>query len=72
MCLEELAFSIVLQAIEDYKLLRHYHRSVIYLGEERISRKELEDFFKSEYCDELLSLTTHLNGRDILRYLNRE
>ena len=67
----ELAFSIVLQAIEDYKLLLEYDVDYIVDDHTLISRAELEEFFNSEWCDGLLSLMSNLTGKAILRHLKK-
>lgn len=67
----ELAFAIVEQAVEDYKLLRKLGLSEMRsYTEGDISKIELEEFFYSEWCDFLLQ-NMKLTGEDILRYLNR-
>ena len=67
----EMAFTIVEQAIEDYKLLQKLGLSEMYsYTEGNISKIELEEFFRSEWCDFLLC-NMRLTGEDILRYLNR-
>ena len=68
----ELAFNIVEQAVIDYKLLLKYGVDRLNLIDEGyITKAEIEDFFRSEWCDFLLC-NMKLTGEDILRYLNRE
>lgn len=67
----ELAFNIVEQAVIDYKLLLKYGVDRLNLLDEGcITKAEIEDFFRSEWCDFLLQ-NMKLTGEDILRYLNR-
>ena len=69
---KEIAFSIIEQAIDDYKRLKRLDIDCLVIDKERpISKREIENFFHSEWCDFLLS-TIDLTGEDILRYLNRE
>lgn len=66
-----LALSIVEKAVTDYKLLLKYNlKEFQFYNEGKISKVELEDFFRSEWCDFLLC-NMRLTGEDILRYLNR-
>lgn len=68
----ELALSIIEKAVTDYKLLLELNvKEIEFCDEGRISKVELEDFFRSEWCDFLLC-SMRLTGEDILRYLNRE
>lgn len=68
---KEMAFFIVERAVVDYKLLQELGVNEINLLDEgMISKAELEDFFRSEWCDFLLC-SMKLTGEDILRYLNR-
>lgn len=68
----ELALSIIEKAVNDYKLLLELNvKEIDFFDEGRISKVELEDFFRSEWCDFLLC-NMRLTGEDILRYLNRE
>ena len=68
----ELALSIIEKAVTDYKLLLELNvKEIDFFDEGRISKVELEDFFRSEWCDFLLC-NMRLTGEDILRYLNRE
>lgn len=68
----DLVLSIIEKAVNDYRLLKEIGAKKIYLLDEgTISKKELEDFFCSDWCDFLLS-NMDLTGKDILRYLNRE
>lgn len=67
----ELALSIIEKAVTDYKLLLKLNvKEIEFCDEGRISKVELEDFFRSEWCDFLLC-NMRLTGEDILRYLNR-
>ena len=69
---KDIAFSIIEQAIEDYKLLKSFDVDELdFYDEDTISKSELEEFFNSDWCDFLL-LNMNLTGEDILRYLNRE
>ena len=68
---KEMAFFIVERAVVDYKLLQELDVNELNLLDEgMISKTEIEDFFRSEWCDFLLCNMT-LTGEDILRYLNR-
>lgn len=58
-----LAFAIILQAVEDYRFCKEFHM------EEEL--KEVEEFFKSEWCNQLL-LNMKLTGKDILTFLESE
>lgn len=67
----ELALSIIEKAVTDYKLLLELNvKKIEFCNEGKISKVELEDFFRSEWCDFLLC-NMRLTGEDILRYLNR-
>lgn len=67
----ELALSIIEKVVTDYKLLLELNvKEIEFCDEGRISKVELEDFFRSEWCDFLLC-NMRLTGEDILRYLNR-
>ena len=69
---KDIAFSIIEQAIDDYKLLKSFDVDELdFYDEDTISKSELEEFFNSDWCDFLLS-NMNLTGEDILRYLNRE
>lgn len=57
---KDLAYAIVLQAVEDYRECR-------FLGK---STTKLERFFKSKWCDTLLC-DCEFNGEMILDYLQR-
>lgn len=68
----ELALSITEKAVTDYKLLLELNvKEIEFCDEGRISKVELEDFFRSEWCDFLLC-NMRLTGEDILSYLDRE
>ena len=68
---KEMAFFIVERAVVDYKLLQELDVNELNLLEEgMISKTEIEEFFRSEWCDFLLQ-NMNLTGEDILRYLNR-
>ena len=68
---KELAFEVIIRAIDDYRFLKELGVSKFdFLDEGVISKKEIEDFFRSEWCDFLLQ-NMNLTGEDILRYLNR-
>ena len=56
-----LSFAIIDQAIQDYRMLKA----------EGLSTVEIENFFKSEWCDFLL-LNINLTGLDILMQLESE
>lgn len=58
-----LAFAIIMQAVEDYRFCKEFG-----LIEEL---KEVEDFFRSAWCDQLL-LNLKLTGNDILTVLENE
>ena len=69
---KELGFSIILEAINDYRLLKEIGASEINLIDEGIiNMNELENFFQSDWCDFLLS-NLNITGNDILDYFNRE
>ena len=69
---KELGFSIVIQAIKDYRTLqRHGVDKLIKNKQKKLDKREIEDFFRSDWCDFLLC-NMRLTGEDILRYLNRE
>lgn len=68
---DDLAFSIVLQAIDDYRLMKHL--GIVKMKDEDgqvISKKEIAEFFNSDWCDSLLG-DMNVTGKDILRILNR-
>lgn len=68
---KELAFAIIINAIDDYRFLKEIGASKVDLIDEGvISKEEIEDFFHSDWCDFLL-LNMNLTGKDILRYLDR-
>lgn len=68
---KEMAFFIIERAVVDYKLLQELDVNEIDLLDEGIiSKTEIEEFFRSEWCDFLLC-NMRLTGEDILRYLNR-
>lgn len=68
---KEMAFFIVERAVVDYKLLQELDVNELNLLDEgMISKTEIEEFFRSEWCDFLLQ-NMNLTGEDILRYLNR-
>ena len=68
----ELALSIVEKAVHDYKLLKNFNVDEIYIFQEGgVSKCEIEEFFRSEWCDFLLQ-NIKITGEDILRYLDRE
>ena len=72
MIFDDLAFSIVERAVYDYKLLKSLNVEKLESYDEgSISKRELEKFFRSEWCDYLLQ-NMKLTGEDILDYLNRE
>lgn len=67
-----LALSVIEKAVNDYKLLLELNvKEINFCKEGRISKVEIEEFFRSEWCDFLLS-NMKLTGEDILRYLNRD
>lgn len=62
--------SIFKQASKDYRFLRRKGVKQSGFRRESYSIAEIEDFFKSEYCDSLLgAVTADISGKDILRYL---
>lgn len=67
----DLALSIIEMAVEDYKLLKEMGANRLYTDKCVITKKELEQFFNSKWCDYLLK-NMDLTGKDILRHLNRE
>ena len=68
----ELAFSIIERAVCDYKFFKTYGlKEAVVEDDNKIFKREIEDFFCSEWCDFLLQ-NMNLTGEDILRYLNRE
>ena len=69
---KEIAFEIIIKAIDDYRFLKEIGASKVDLIDEGvISKEEIEDFLRSNWCNFLLS-NMELTGEDILRYLNRE
>ena len=67
-----LGLAIIEGAIKDYKLLKELGVDKLHFKEGgTISKKEIESFFRSEWCDILL-LNLKVTGEDILYYLNRE
>jgi hypothetical protein len=69
----ELAIEILLRAIEDYKLLKKYGFDKILTDDKCwISKKELETFFNSNWCNFLLKQLSDLTGKQVLEMLNRE
>lgn len=70
---KEIALNVLIQAIEDYKLLKkHGFKRMLTEEKTYIYMDELEKFFNSKWCDYLLEYVSDLNGRDILRMLNKE
>lgn len=66
----ELALRILMRAVNDYKLLKELECTKLTVEDENvISLVELERFFRSEWCDFLLSSISKLSGRDILKML---
>lgn len=66
----ELALSILMRAIDDYRMLQKFGcKKLIVEDDNVISLKELEEFFNSRWCDVLLSSISELRGRDILKML---
>jgi hypothetical protein len=57
----ELAYAIVLQAVEEYKLCYKRKKPVGHLVR----------FFNSQWCDNLL-INTGVTGKEILKHLKRE
>ena len=69
---KDLAFTIIIKAVNDYRLLKTIRSNrIVIKNEGTISKNEIENFFHSDWCDFLLS-NMNLTGEDILRYLNRE
>lgn len=69
---KDLAFTIIEKAVNDYKLLKNLGVNRIATEHEGvISKREIERFFHSAWCDFLL-LNMNFTGEDILRYLNKE
>ena len=70
--MNELGFSIIEKAIQDYRLLKKFEvETRLVDNKDRISKCEIEDFFHSDWCDFLLG-NMRITGEDILDYLNRE
>lgn len=68
----DLALAIVQQAVEDYKLLQFLGVEKYYFFEDQKTTKtEIEEFFRSPWCDLLLS-SVQLTGLDILKRLGVE
>lgn len=64
---ENLANAIVLQAALDYRrILRG--KKVIYDGRQQVTKKELEDFFHSGWCQ----LLTKIDGKTIINRLEQK
>lgn len=70
-----LAIAVVMQAVQDWRLYSEFmspersSRSRFNIG--GVSLEELESFFLSQWCEDLLS-KTHINGDWILRKLKAE
>lgn len=64
----ELATAIVMQAIDDYNMLKKMDATKFVEEQQTVSYVELRRFFNSEYCDNLLVDVT-FTGKDILRML---
>lgn len=70
-CYKDLGLAIVTQAVEDYKLLQEMGLdSYNFFDEGNINKKEIESFFRSEWCNLLLE-DMPFTGIDILEYLNK-
>ena len=69
---KELALSVIITAVYDYIRLKNNDATKMALTDGScIAKDELEDFFRSEWCDFLLG-ELRLTGTDILNFLNRE
>ena len=69
---KNLAVAIVEQAINDWKQLEEYNiNKMRILGERTISKNELSEFFKSQWC-KLLLHDLDLIQDDICKYLGVE
>ena len=68
---EELVCAILEQSIEDYKTLKERGvEEICEAGRSKYSLKEIEAFFKSNWCETLLSYVsskTVLSGENILK-----
>lgn len=64
----ELATAIVMQAIDDYNMLKQMDARKFVEDNQTVSYVELRRFFNSDYCDNLLVDVT-FTGKDILRML---
>lgn len=58
---KQLAFAIILQAIDDYRENKEWNRP----------NDEVEEFFESKWCNALLQ-NLKLTGKDILEHLRKE
>ncbi len=58
---KQLAFAIILQAIDDYRENKEWNRP----------NDEVEEFFESQWCTALLQ-NLKLTGKDILEHLRNE
>lgn len=64
---ENIAILIVQRALLDYELLLRKHIDEYKVHSEcPVSRKEIKEFFESDYCKQLLSLTD-LNPQKLLK-----
>jgi hypothetical protein len=64
----ELANSIVLTAVEDYRELLKYDIDHFRKNGYLVTRKEIEKFFMSEW----FTILTHLNGTSVMNRLRKE
>lgn len=65
---KELATAIVMQAIDDYNMLKKKDATRFIEDQQIVSYVELRRFFNSDFCDDLLVDVT-FTGKDILRML---
>lgn len=66
-----LAMAIIGQGIKDYlRLKKAGVEEIVCDDRATVSKREVEKFFRSEWCDVLLN-DMKLTGEDILRYLDR-
>ena len=69
--INELACAIILRAVEDYRLLLKDDVDEIHYNDgSRISKTEIERFFRSPWCEFLLG-EMHITGEEILKHLQR-
>lgn len=67
-----LALAIVTRAVEDYNFLKNNGlQKFDFIDEGKISKREIANFLKSDWCKFLLS-STEFTGEDILKRLTGE